>query len=134
MPIAFTSAITGDGVPALFDLIERVASNSLRRLPAGTVTEIFRKAVERRPISMAGVPLKVISASQVGVRPPAFAIRVNTRGRIHFSYERYLVNSLREAFDYTGTPLRLLFRRAAEGRARRTRTYQGRERGGSAVR
>ena len=119
VPIAFTSALTGEGVPLLFDLIERVAANGVRRLPASRVTAIVKGAVERRPFSIAGVPLKILSASQVDVHPPTFAVRINSPGRIHFSYERYLLNALRGAEDFSGTPLRLLFRRAGR-RVKRT--------------
>ena len=68
-----------------------------------------------------GVPLRVQSAQQVAVSPPTFAIRVNLPGEIHFSYERYLVNSLRHAHGFQGSPLRLLFRKAVGRGARRAR-------------
>jgi GTP-binding protein len=76
-------------------------------------------------MSARGVALRVQSAQQVAVSPPTFAIAVNLPDGIHFSYERYLVNSLRHSHGFAGSPLRLLFRKAAArgrrrvGRARR---------------
>ena len=64
-------------------------------------------------MSAHGIPLRVQSAQQVAVSPPTFAIRVNLPDSIHFSYERYIINSLRHAYSFAGSPLRLLFRKAA---------------------
>jgi GTP-binding protein len=88
-------------------------------VPAGEVTAVLKQAVDRRPISVAGEPLVVQSASQVGVAPPTFAVRINRPDEIHFSYERYLARSLRLAFGFAGSPIRLSLRRAPLGRARR---------------
>jgi GTPase len=118
-PICFTSAATGDGVPDLFDTVDQVAAEAQRRLPAAEVTETLRHAIERRPISVRGEPLTLGSATQVGVAPPTFALRVNRPDEVHFSYERYLVRSLRLAFGFAGSPIRLSLRRAPVSRARR---------------
>ena len=118
-PVCFTSATLGDGVPDLFDTVDQVAAEAQRRLPAGDVTETLRRAIERRPISVRGEPLTLGSASQVSVAPPTFALRVNRPDEVHFSYERYLVRSLRLAFGLTGSPIRLSLRRAPTTRARR---------------
>jgi GTPase len=67
--------------------------------------------VERRPVSVAGEAFTIQSASQVAVGPPTFAIRVNRPEEIHFSYERYLVKSLRHAYGFVGSPLRLSLRK-----------------------
>jgi GTP-binding protein len=84
----------------------------------------LRAAIERRPMSARGVALRVYSAQHVGVSPPTFAIRVNLPAEIHFSYQRYLVNSLRRAFGFAGSPIRLLFRKGGgkrpAGAAKRT--------------
>jgi GTPase len=79
-----------------------------------------RDAVARRPITIRGVPLTVQSAMQVGTNPPTFALRVNRPEEIHFSYQRYLTNALRQAFGFAGSPIRLSFRKAV-GRAARAR-------------
>jgi GTP-binding protein len=117
-PVCFTSAVTRAGLPELFELVDQVAAEARRRVPDGALRETLLTALERRPYSIAGTPLTIQSATQVSVGPPAFAVRVNRPREIHFSYERYLVNSLRRAFGFAGSPIRLLFRKAV-GSARR---------------
>jgi GTPase len=124
-PICFTSAVTRLGLRDLFDQVDVVAAEAQKRLQPGEVLTTLRHAVERRPMSARGIPLRVQSAQQVAVSPPTFAIRVNLPESIHFSYERYIINSLRHAHGFAGSPLRLLFRKAVgrgaarPGRARR---------------
>jgi GTP-binding protein len=67
------------------------------------------------------VPLTIQSASQVATGPPVFAVRVNRPDEIHFSYERYLVKALRQAFGFSGSPIRLSFRRAVGPRGGKVR-------------
>ena len=124
-PICFTSALTGLGLRDCFDQVDVVAAEAQKRLAPGELLATLRQAVERRPMSARGVPLRVQSAQQVSVAPPTFAIRVNLPDEIHFSYERYLINSLRHSHGFAGSPLRLLFRKSVgrgggrPGRARR---------------
>ncbi len=120
-PVAFTSAVVPLGLPELFDLVDQVAEEAGKRIPPALVTKTLREAIERRPISVKGIPFTLHSASQVGIAPPTFAVRVNQPDTIHFSYERYLVRSMRQAFGFLGSPLRLFFRRAPSRRARRHR-------------
>jgi GTP-binding protein len=112
-PVCFTSALHGSGLGELFEQIDRVAGEAQHRLDPAEILTVLRDAVERRPISSRGQPLRVRSAQQVGVSPPTFAVRVNFPDKVHFSYERYLLNSLRRAHPFTGSPIRLLFRRVA---------------------
>jgi GTP-binding protein len=118
-PVCFTSAVTGLGLRDLFDQVDVVAAEAIKRLQPGELLSTLRQAVERRPMSSRGVPLRVQSAQQVAVGPPTFAIRVNLPDQIHFSYERYLINSLRHAHGFAGSPIRLLFRKAVGRGARR---------------
>jgi GTP-binding protein len=124
-PICFTSAVVGFGLRDLFDQVDLVAAEVQKRLQPGEVLSTLRQAVERRPMSSRGVALRVQSAQQVAIGPPTFAIRVNLPDQIHFSYERYLINSLRHSHSFAGSPIRLLFRKAVgrgakrAGRARR---------------
>ena len=118
-PICFTSAVTGEGLDDLFTAVDTVAVAARRRVPADEVTATVRAALARRPISIAGTPLTLQSAGQVSVGPPTFALRVNRPREIHFSYERYLVKSLRHAFGFEGSPIRLSFRKATGPKARR---------------
>lgn len=124
-PICFTSAVTRLGLRDLFDQVDVVAAEAQKRLQPGELLSTLRQAVERRPMSARGVALRVQSAQQVAVAPPTFAIRVNLPSEIHFSYERYLINSLRHGHGFAGSPVRLLFRKSVgrgagrPGRARR---------------
>jgi len=122
-PVCFTSATRSEGIPELFDTIAQVAAEARRRIPGGALTEALRAAVTRRPASLRGDPLMIQSATQVAVEPPTFALRVNRPNDIHFSYERYLVKSLRHAFGLAGSPIRLSLRKATglRTRARRVR-------------
>jgi GTP-binding protein len=117
-PVCFTSATRREGVPELLAVVDRVAAEAQRRVPAAELTETLRQALARRPLSVGGEPLTIQSVSQVMVAPPTFAIRVNRPHGIHFSYERYLARSLRRAFGFEGSPLRLSFRRGQAPRAR----------------
>jgi GTP-binding protein len=110
-PICFISALKRQGLAELFDQVDRVAADSQRRVQPGELLTALRKALERRPMSYRGVPLRIYTAVQVATAPPTFALRVNFPGDIHFSYERYLINSLRHAYGFTGSPIRLLFRK-----------------------
>jgi GTP-binding protein len=122
-PVCFTSATLGEGIGDLFAAVDQVAAEAQRRVPAAEVLGALRAALERRPITIRGVPLTIQSASQVSAGPPTFAVRVNRPDEIHFSYERYLAKSLRHAFGFAGSPIRLSFRRAVgpRGRGRRAR-------------
>jgi GTP-binding protein len=111
-PVAFTSAVRAEGVRDLFDSIDAVAAEARRRVSAGEVTQVLRQALDRRPITIAGVPLTLQSAGQVSDGPPTFALRVNRPDSVHFSYERYLMKSLRRAFGFPGSPIRLSLRKA----------------------
>jgi GTPase len=111
-PVVFTSATQGEGIRELFETIDRVAAQARRRVSSAEITSVLQQALERRPVSVRGVPLVIQSASQVSTSPPTFAVRLNRPDEIHFSYERYLAKSLRHAFGFEGSPLRLSLRKA----------------------
>jgi GTP-binding protein len=110
-PVGFVSALARTGLGELFDLVDQVADQARRRVAPGELLTVLREAVARRPMSVRGVALRIASAQQVAVSPPTFALRVNLPEGIHFSYERYLLNSLRHTLGFAGVPLRLLFRK-----------------------
>jgi GTP-binding protein len=120
-PVCFTSATRAEGIAELFDTIDQVAAEARRRIPGDAVTEALRAAIARRPVSLRGEALTIQSASQVAIEPPTFALRVNRPRDIHFSYERYLVKSLRHAFGLAGSPIRLSLRKATPSRRRASR-------------
>ena len=118
-PVCFTSATEGAGVGELFETIDQVAAEAQRRIPPAEAAAVLKHAVDRRPASVRGEPLTIQSAVQVGAAPPTFALKVNHPDEVHFSYERYLVRSLRLAFGFAGSPIRLSLRRATGRRPRR---------------
>jgi GTP-binding protein len=118
-PVCFTSATEGGGVRELFETIDQVAAEAQRRIPPAEAAAVLKQAVDRRPASVRGEPLTIQSAVQVSAAPPTFALKVNHPDEVHFSYERYLVRSLRLAFGFAGSPIRLSLRRATGRRPRR---------------
>ncbi len=133
-PVCFTSATTGEGLADLFATVDEVAAEARRRVPAAAVTEALQAAFARRPVSVGGVPLTLQSAIQVATGPPTFALRVNRPGEVHFSYQRYLVNALRRAFGFAGSPIRLSFRKAVGPRGGGRPRRRGGGRGASRAR
>ena len=110
-PITFVSALTGQRVLKIFSIVERVVKERQRRIPPGELNRFIADAVAQHPPSSSkGREVKIRSATQVSSRPPTFALFVSNPKGIHFSYERYLVNRLREAYGFEGSPIRLLFR------------------------
>jgi GTP-binding protein len=120
-PVCFTSATESQGIAELFDTVDTVAGAAQRRVSPAEATSALRQAIARRPVSVGGEALTLQSATQVAVAPPTFALRVNRPDQVHFSYERYLVRSLRLAFGFEGSPIRLSLRRAS-GRTPRRRS------------
>ena len=118
-PIAFTSAKTGEGIQALFPLIDRVAEEHGKRVPTPQINRVLAAALDRRPPTpVAGRELKVYYATQAGAAPPAFLLFVNDPRNLPPSYERYLIGAIRDAFGFVGSPIRLLLRRRREARAK----------------
>lgn len=110
-PILFISAKTGQRVEKLFNLINRVNNNNSIRISTSSLNELLQEAIAIvQPPTDKGRRLKVLYMTQVGTKPPTFAIFVNSKKLFHFSYERYIVNKLRSEFDFTGTPIRILIR------------------------
>jgi GTP-binding protein len=110
-PLLLTSAQTGEGVEELLTVTRRIATNFRRRVETGPLNRVIRKAVAHHaPPTRKGRALKLLYCTQVRSGPPTFALFVNDPELMHVTYERYLVNSLRAAFDFEGTPLRLLLR------------------------
>ena len=128
-PVCFTSATVRLGLRELFDQVDLVAAEAKKRIEPSTLLTTLRQAIERRPMSARGVALRIYSVQQVGVSPPTFAVRVNLSDEIHFSYQRYLLNSLRHAFGFAGSPIRLLFRKGGgKQKARHAPTSSGKGR------
>jgi GTP-binding protein len=110
-PIVFASAKTGYHVQALLETVLNVADMRYLRVPTARLNELLQEAVRRHspPITNTKA-LKIYYATQTRVNPPTFVFFVNDPQTVHFSYERYLENRLREAFGFKGTAIRLFFR------------------------
>lgn len=113
--IIFISALTGQRMPKLFDLIEQVIQNQNLRIQTGVLNEIMMEAVAlQQPPSDKGKRLKLFYITQVAVKPPTFVIFVNDKELMHFSYTRYIENKIREAFGFAGTSLKFFIRERKE--------------------
>jgi GTP-binding protein len=118
-PVVFTSARLGTGLGLLFETVARVAADYARQVSTGELNRALGAATTRRPpAGVRGKTLRVFYATQTGTRPPTFLLFVNDPSALHFSYERYLVSALREAFGFAGCPLRIRVRRRRAPRAR----------------
>lgn len=104
------SALTGQRMEKILQEANRVFENATRRISTGLLNELVGQAVAAtEPTAHKGKKAKIFYVSQPGVCPPMFVFKVNDAKLVHFSYERYLENSLRRAFDFTGTPITLKF-------------------------
>ena len=111
VPVLFISALTGQRVNQVLTTALEVREARFMRIPTGPLNRVVQEALERHaPPSRRGRRLKIYFASQPSVDPPTFVFHINDPKLLHFSYERYLENRLREAYGFPGTPLKLLFR------------------------
>ncbi|MGH7264405.1 MAG: ribosome biogenesis GTPase Der [Candidatus Rokuibacteriota bacterium] len=118
-PVAFTSARTGAGLDTLFATVEQVAADYAREITTSELNRVLSGAMARRPpAGVRGRILRLYYATQIGTRPPTFLLFVNDPTALHFSYERYLVHALRDAFGFAGCTLRLRLRRRRPSLAR----------------
>lgn len=113
--IMYVSAVTGQRLNRLYDMIDMIIANQTMRIATGVLNEIMTEAVAmQQPPSDKGKRLKLYYITQVSVKPPTFVIFVNDKELMHFSYTRYLENKIREAFGFRGTPLRFIIRERKE--------------------
>ena len=110
-PIVFLSALTKKRISTLMPEVLKVKENINREIKTSVLNDVIRDAYDRNPApSYKAKRLKIYFVSQTGTKPPKFTFRVNNKGLVHFSYERYLENQLRENFDLEGTPIVLQFK------------------------
>jgi len=110
-PIVFLSALTKKRIHTLMPEIVKVKENIKREVKTSILNEVIQDAYQlNQPPSYKGKKLKIYFVSQTGIKPPKFTFRVNNKGLVHFSYERYLENKIRENFDYEGTPIIIQFK------------------------
>jgi GTP-binding protein len=105
------SALTGQRVQRIFEMVNAVYDQYTRRVPTARVNRILEQAmVAREPSLHQGRRIKFYYAAQVSTQPPTFVLFVNFPEAVHFSYRRYLINQIRRAAGLDKTPLRLLLR------------------------
>lgn len=109
--LVFISAVTGQRLNRLFEVIDMVMENQTLRIATGVLNEIMSEAVAlQQPPSDKGKRLRLYYITQVAVKPPTFVIFVNDKELMHFSYTRYIENKIREAFGFKGTSLKFIIR------------------------
>ena len=114
-PIVFLSALTRKRIHTLIPQIDEAFDNAKKRIATSQINDIISEAVNLTPPpSYKGRRLKIYYVTQVDVAPPKFVLHVNDKGLIHFSYERYLENKIRESLDLKGTPIVLQFKNRGE--------------------
>jgi GTP-binding protein len=118
-PILHISALTGERAPRVLETIDKVAASRRQRVPTPALNKFIEGVTATNPpVSPGRKHVRILYAAQIGVAPPSFVFFTNVATTFHFSYERYLVNQLREQFGFVGTPIRVQVRRRREKRPR----------------
>jgi GTP-binding protein len=113
--IIFISALSGQRITKMFDIIEVVIQNRNLRISTGVLNEIMMEATAlHQPPSDKGKHLRLFYITQVSIKPPTFVIFVNNKELMHYSYTRYIENKIREAFGFGGTSLKVFIRERGE--------------------
>lgn len=114
-PIVFLSALTKKRLHTLMPEVKRVKENITKEIKTSTLNNVISEAYQLNPApSYKGKRLKIYYVYQTGTKPPKFTFNVNNKGLVHFSYERYLENKIRESFDFDGTPIEIVFKNKNE--------------------
>jgi len=127
-PIIFTSALTGEHVDELYALIDRIDETRRRRISTGELNRWMAGVDLARGTSPSAHRVKIYYMTQASNSPPTFILFTNQRERLHFSYERFLENRLREQFDFTGSPIRFIQRVRERERGAKERSTRRRRR------
>ena len=113
--IIFISALTGQRIGKIYELIDTIIDSQTMRIPTGVLNEILTEAVAmKQPPSDKGKRLRIYYMTQVSVKPPTFVMFVNDKELTHFSYTRYIENRIRESFGFRGTSIRFINRERKE--------------------
>ncbi len=114
-PILFISAVTGQRVNRVFELVNFVNDQSSMRITTGMLNNVLADATARvQPPTDRGKRLKLFYITQTGIKPPSFVVFVNEAELFHFSYQRYLENQIRSVFGLEGTPIRMVVRQKGD--------------------
>ena len=114
-PIIYVSALTGQRVANLYEMINEVYAEAHKRVTTGMLNDLLNDATTRvQPPSDKGKRLKIYYMTQTNVAPPTFVIFCNSEELFHFSYRRYLENCLRDTFGFNGTPIKMVIRQKGD--------------------
>ena len=121
-PILHISALTGERTPKVLETIDKIAAARRKRVPTPALNKFIEQVTAANPpVSPGRKHVRIMYAAQIGVAPPSFVFFTNVATTFHFSYERFLINKLREEFGFVGTPIRIQVRRRDEHQRRRRR-------------
>ena len=111
-PILHISALTGERLPKVLETVDRIASARRQRIPTAAVNNFVEKVTRAHTPSRSGRrEVRILYAVQIGIEPPSFVFFTNVATKFHFSYERFLINQLRETFGFEGSPIKIHVRR-----------------------
>jgi GTPase len=111
-PIIFVSALTGQRAPKIFDVIDEIYIQYTKRVGTSQLNTLVEKAIQKNPLARyQGREMHISYATQTAVKPPTFVFFVSNVKGIHFSYERYLINQIREQFGFEQVPIKIIFRK-----------------------
>ena len=111
-PILHISTMTGERAPRVLETIDKIAASRRKRVPTPALNKFIEAVTAANPpVSPGRKHVRILYAAQIGVAPPSFVFFTNVASTFHFSYERFLVNQLREHFEFFGTPIRVQVRR-----------------------
>ena len=111
-PILHISALTGERAPKVLETIDKIAASRRLRIPTPKLNAFVQKVTAAHPpVTPGRKDVRILYAAQIGVAPPSFVFFTNVATAFHFSYERFLINQLREEFGFMGTPIRIQVRR-----------------------
>jgi GTP-binding protein len=111
-PLLHVSALTGERTGKLLEVVDRVAEARQKRVPTSALNRFLEETTAAQPpVSKNRRDVRIMYGAQTGTKPPSFVLFTNVATELHFSYERYLKNQLRETFGFEGTPIRLAVRR-----------------------
>ncbi len=111
-PIIFISAVTGQRAPKIFDIINKVYEQYTKRVGTSPLNDLIERSVRKNPMPRyQNRQMHISYATQTDIKPPTFVFFVGNAKGIHFSYERYLMNQIREEFGFDSVPLKLIFRK-----------------------
>jgi GTP-binding protein len=114
-PILHISALTGERAPKVIETIDKIATARRKRIPTPALNRFLEEVTAANPpVSPGRKHVRIMYAAQIGVAPPSFVFFTNVATTFHFSYERFLVNQLREHFGFVGSPIRVQVRRRAK--------------------